>query len=142
MTPMKPLELLLACLLALALPAFGQVPGTIATTNAIPAVSTNTANAEIAVGEASEVALQMTFNLAASVGVNSNITATLERSVNGVNWVTWTSISLTANGTSTVSFITNIAIGAVPRLRIGPIINANTAAVQNLAFDRASKRSR
>lgn len=132
-----------ALLLLLAVRTWAQVPLPLAVTNAIPATTTNTANVNIGVEDLNELALQITFNLAASVGVNSNITATLERSVDGTNWVSWGALAQTSSGTTTVSLVTNLTIGAIPRLRIGPIINANTVAVQNLSFWRSpAKRIR
>lgn len=141
---MKHFCLLLVLLVALIpVQTFGQGAIALGVTNAIPATSTNTANVEIAVGDATEIGLQFSFNLASAVGVNSNITATLERSVDGTTWVSWGSLVQASSGTSTVSLVTNLAIGAIPRLRVGPIINANTVAVQSLTFWRSTpKRTR
>lgn len=138
---MKSLCLTLA-LAWLSVQTFGQALR-LPVTNALPALSTNTANAEIAVSDLTEVGLQVTFTLASAPGVNSNITATLERSLDGTNWVSWGSWPTVSTGTSTASSLTNLAIGAIPKLRIGTVVNANTVAVSTLTFWRSTpKRAR
>jgi len=60
--------------------------------------------------------------------------------LDGLNWVTWGTWITVGQGTSTASSITNLAIGAIPKLRIGTIINANTVAVSTLRFWRTTPK--
>lgn len=110
--------------------------------SAIAATGTNTPNAEIGLDNTTELTLQMNFRLESAVGVNSNVTATLQQTVDGINWVTWRTLALASNGTNTVSTVTNWSVGALPKVRIGPVISANTSAVASLEFWRGTKRVR
>lgn len=140
---MKPNPLLsaLAALWLACTACLAQVPLQLPVTNSFPALSTNTVNVEIGVGDATEVALEWSLALASSVGANSNITATLERSVSGGLWTTYATLLQTASGTTTVGQVTNVTVGAVPKLRIGTVINANTVAVST-AWWKHTKRNR
>lgn len=139
------LLLLLPIILAVVLApcaARAQLALPLAVTNAIPALGTNTANVEIAVGAGDDVALQFSYSLLSAVGVNSNITAVVQQSVDGTNWVNLVTLAQTSSGATAVSYVTNLTVRAIPRLRIGDIVNANTVAVQNLTFWRSIKRAR
>lgn len=141
MTMKAPLSLAALLLLA-ALAAQAQPALPLAITNAIPALGTNTANVELPAAEVELIGLQLTYGLAAAVGVNSNVTATVQQSLDGTNWVDFTSLARAASGTNLVSTVTNLSVYAIPRFRISTIINANTVAVERLTFWRSIKPRR
>lgn len=130
-------------LLALGLSAWAQNPRQVAlASTAIAALGTNTPNEVVSLENTADVALQVNLALAAAVGVNSNITVTLQTSLDLVNWVNWQQFKLLSAGTGTVSIATNYAVGAMPFMRVKNFISANTAAVAGLELWIGTKRIR
>lgn len=88
--------------------------------------------------------IQMSYNLAGAG--SSAVTAYIGASLDGLNWVTnFATLAVTANGTATVSAITNLstaAFGSIGYLRLDAIQNANASAVTNLTFTYAVKPTR
>lgn len=137
---MKKLTLLLVlCGLA----AFGQQPRQLTlTSNTIVALGTYTPGNVIALDNSADLALQVTLALSAAVGVNSNITVTLQSSLDRVNWANWRQFTLTTSGTSLVTVATNYEVGALPFVRVGTLVSANTQSVAGLDIWHSLKRIR
>lgn len=110
----------------------------LAVTNAIPGVSTNTANLDWRMDLHNAVSLQCVASLA-NIG-SSNLTITVQQSVNRTNWHTLATMLLAMNGTNQASYLTNLSIGAIPWMRVSTFVNANTAAVNYLEFTVGRKR--
>lgn len=132
-----------ACLLALLLlfPSFlvrADPNLALAVTNAIPGVSTNTAELDWRMDLYDKVSLQCVAALA-NIG-SSNLTITVQQSVNRTNWHTLATMLLAMNGTNQASYLTNLSVGAIPWLRVSTFVNANTAAVNYLEFTVGRKR--
>ena len=110
----------------------GDLPWMLPVTNGIPAVSTNSAAVEWPMELSDKVSIQMVGGLAGPGA--SNLTATVEYSVNRTNWHTAATMALAMSGTNRVSYLTNLSIGAMPWMRVKPFVNANTSAVNYLEF--------
>jgi len=107
-----------------------QVAGPFAFTNSFAAGSTNTLNLEIETTRCSAISLQLTHAL---VGVgNSNVVATFQQTVDGTNWHALATMSSTSTGTATASYLTNLNIGAIPKIRLSTIVNPNSNAISSL----------
>lgn len=106
-------------------------------TNTLPALSTNTLNEVIRVLNARNVALQISFKLEAPGP--SNVTFTVDRSLDGTNWLALFALPIAGNGTTTTSGGTNIDLGAFPFLRIYQATNLNTSAVSQLIVNVGTK---
>lgn len=130
---------LLAALLAVAIGgltprAQAQVwVDTYSITNVVPATSTNTApsGAVIDCSRVSEFGLQ--FNVQLQGSGTSAVTFTVANSLDQTNWVTRFTAPITASGTNVVPWVTNVITGGIPFWKITQVINANSAAVTNLA---------
>lgn len=137
---MKTFDSLILALLLL-VPSFlvrADPPLQLPVTNAIPGVGTNSANLDWAMDLHANVALQCVASLA-NIGT-SNITITVQQSVNRTNWHTAATMLLAGSGTNRVSYLTNLNVGAIPWMRVSTFVNANTAAVNYLEFIVARKR--
>lgn len=106
----------------------------IAITNTIAAVTTVTANVAVATGKAKDIAIGFDYVLASATGTDSNLTATVQKSIDGTNWVNFATMALLSSDTTRVTFPTNFSVGAIPWLRISTVANASTVAVQTLNF--------
>lgn len=136
----------LACtaLIALALgPAaqaqFRDTPVVI--TNVVPATTTNTSpgTAIIDATRVKDVSVQWVLRLTGA-GTTA-IPFVVQRSVDGANWATAFSISLTPSGTNYVTTTTNINAQAFPYFRVYSIQNDNASAITNLAVTYGVKRN-
>jgi hypothetical protein len=110
------------------------------TTNAIPATTTNTTvrSSTIVVTAGLDVAIQPQFNLA-DTGTDT-IVLKFDESIDNSNWTDATrSISIVANGTNTVSKVSNFTVGAVGYLRLSQVQNPSARAIQNLVVKTATK---
>lgn len=107
-------------------------PVQLAITNALAASSTNTFNVEWQTADVSMVSLQVALELQGAGA--TTVTFAVQQSIDRTNWHSAASLALTASGTSRVGYLTNLAIGAMPWMRLSTAINANTSAVHNLSF--------
>lgn len=113
-------------------------------TNNIAAAATNTYTTGnvMSLTRQREVGLLFSFNLQSAS--SSTHTILFSSSVDGTNWKTndaGYTLSLAANGTSTVLFTTNLTVGAIGYLRLESISNTNAAiALTNLAVLYSIKR--
>lgn len=140
---MKKTLLTLGLVLGLVLPGLAQTPLQVAlASSAIAALGTNSPNAVISLDNTEDITLQVNLRLAAAVGANSNITATLQTSADLVNWTTWKQFTLLTSGTNTVTLTTNYAVGSLPFMRVANFVSANTAAVAGLEVWKSTKRIR
>ena len=101
-------------------------------TNAIAATTTNTCASVVALTKYDEVAIELTGKL---VGAGTSaINSTWSVSSDGSNFTAARYvISLTAAGTTTQTWVTNLNVGAVGYLRLDTIGNANATAATNVA---------
>lgn len=104
-------------------------------TNNIPAATTNTATTYTLgrfPGSQTAISADVKLNGAGT----SAVTFIFDRSLDGSNWDTGTTytLSITANGTNTVTGITNLTVGGVGYLRLKSLGNANASAVTNLTM--------
>lgn len=105
------------------------------TPGAYAAITNNTAayptNAIIYASSAKDVAVQWKAELSGA-GTTAN-TLTIQQSVDGLDWQTVKAIAMTPAGTTPVTVVTNITVGATPYLRVYSIANAsgNTGYVTN-----------
>lgn len=108
-----------------------QARSLLSSTASITAGSTSNYNAVINLERWDEVALQVAFKSTAQPANMSNVTVTLSRSLDNVNWGTLDKLTIPvlANGTNTVSLTTNIGVGAIGYYRLDSIANANTNGV-------------
>lgn len=102
-------------------------------TNVVPATSTNTApsSAIIDASRVSEWGLQLNVQLQGSG--TSAVTFTVSSSLDQVNWVARFNAPVTASGTNVVPWLTNVVSGGIPFWKVTQVINANSAALTNLA---------
>ena len=63
-----------------------------------------------------ELGLQV--NVKALVYVTSNITVSVSKSLDGVNWHNWTAFSLAANGTTPATWTTNFTANSIKMVRV------------------------
>lgn len=147
----KNMKHVITILAALALFAFGaqaqgnyQAASLLSTTASITAGATTNYNTVINVTKWDEIALQLSYKLAAATANNSNVTVTLSRSLDGVNWGTADKLvfTLAANSTNQVSTITNIDTGSIGYYRLDSIANANTNTMTNILVRFAVKPKR
>jgi len=126
--------------LGMGVAAHAQTPLFLDTTNAIPASSTITNNALIGVGNSREVAVGFRFGLAATSTV-ANITATYQSSIDGTNWVNFTTLVVPTLTSSTAvsGAVTNIVVGAIPFFRLYTTQNGATQAVSGLLHLKFTK---
>jgi hypothetical protein len=106
----------------------------VSTTIAIPSVITAASNTNVYLTvpaldarKSTEVALAFTYHY---TGAGADVvTATLEKSVDGTYWATAApsiaSLAMAGNGTTKVTYATNIAMGGFGYLRIANIANAH-----------------
>lgn len=115
-------------------------------TNAIPkgasgTPTTNSPGVSFSVENWKNFAFQFSYQLGGSNQVAaSNVVVQLEKSIDSTNWATLDSISVLANGTNTVTYVTNYDVGAIPYIRVARIINANLTNVVGLNFWISRKR--
>lgn len=131
----------LALSILLLIPSFlvrADPPWMLPVTNAIPAVSTNAAALDWPMELSDKVSIQMVSALGGAGA--SNLTATVEYSVNRTNWHTLATMALAMSGTNRVAYLTNLSIGAMPWMRVNTFVNANTSAVNYLEFWVSRKR--
>jgi len=113
-------------------------------TNNIAANTTKTYTAGTTIGlkRQREVALSFAFNLTGAASSTHQVL--FSSSLDGLTWKTndaGYTLTLTANGASTVVFTTNLTVGAIGYLRLESIANTNaTLAVTNLAVLYSIKR--
>jgi len=124
---------LLLTLSAIALVAFLSAPAqaqtaTLSTgTNVIAASGTlSPTNAVISIQKHLNLGLQASFALSGTG--TGNIVLSFAKSLDGTTFETTPSVTLTiaASGTNTVSGLTNVSMGAVPKLKLVSVTNANT----------------
>lgn len=110
------------------------------TTNAIPATTTNsTIRGTIVATHAVDIAVQASFVLGGA-GTTA-VVLKFDESIDNVNWTAAAvSISITANGTSSVSKVSNFTIGGIGYLRLSSVENPNASAIASLAVKYAQKR--
>lgn len=63
-----------------------------------------------------ELGLQVSMK--APANVSSNITVTVAKSLDGVNWHAWTAFTLAANGTTAATWVTNFTANSVKMVRV------------------------
>lgn len=138
--------LMLVCLaliaLALTPTAHAQFRDTaVVITNQVPATTTNTSpgTAVIDATRVKDVSVQWTLRLTGA-GTTA-IPFVVQRSVDGSNWATAFSISVTPSGTNWATVITNINAQAIPYYRVYSIQNDNASAITNLAVVYGVKRN-
>jgi hypothetical protein len=109
------------------------------TTNAIPATTTNTTIRGTLVATRGEnIAIQPQFNLA-DTGTDT-IVLKFDTSIDNENWTSAShSISIVANGTNTVSKVTNVANGGISFFRLSSVENPSARAIQNLVIKYGTK---
>lgn len=113
----------------------------ISITNTVPANTTNSSpgSAIIDASRVSQFSLQFALKL---VGAGTTaIPFTVQRSVDGANWVTGFSISVTPSGTNTASALTNVITGAIPYWKVSAVQNDNASAITNLVVTPGIKRN-
>lgn len=95
-------------------------------TTSIAASGTATPNSVIQIEKHLNVAIQPQFKLSGT-GVG-NVTFNFVKSIDGTTYETTPSVSiaLAASGTNTVCGVTNVSMGAVGRLKLASVVNANT----------------
>jgi hypothetical protein len=127
-------RLLLACFCLCGLSAAAQDNlRRLAVTDTVASASTVTnSDGIINTGDSKDVALQFDFALAAATGTSSNITVTLQKTLDGTNWNLFATCIIPASGTTRVPFVTNFAVGAIPCLRWYTTQNQNTSSVVTL----------
>jgi hypothetical protein len=133
-------RLVIAVALLLALGARAQQIGMLSVSNTFAVTSTNTLNAEFSTGDSLNVGFGFTFSLLAATGTSSNITVTVQKSIDGTNWDAYATCAIAASGTNVLAYWTNFIVGAIPRLRASTLVNLNTSAVQRAVFWRSLKR--
>lgn len=94
---------------------------------AYAAITNNTSayptNAIINAPQGKDVAIQFVSALSGA-GTTAN-TVTIQESVDRENWMTLMAFTATPAGTTPVTVVTNLSIGAAPYLRVYSIANAN-----------------
>lgn len=107
-------------------------------TNNVATTATNAYTKLIVAEKRAEVGLLLSFKgTGADTGV---VTLVLQRSLDNSTWSTTTQrYAVTANGTSTVTFVTNVTAGAVGYLRVAAIENACTNAITNVVVKYSLK---
>jgi hypothetical protein len=130
-----------AILAAFVAPASAQLgtPATVVrsavTSGSYAAITNNTTayptNAVVDATGKKDVAVAFTSALSGA-GTTAN-TVVLQQSVDRSNWITHTTFTATPAGTTPVTVITNLAVGALPYLRVYSINNAsaNTGYITN-----------
>ena len=110
------------------------------TTNAIPATTTNTTirSSTISVTAGLNVAIQAQLNLA-DAGTTA-IVLKFDESLDAANWESSAhSVTITPNGTNTVTTVANVALNAIGFLRLSSVENPNSEAIENLVVKNAEK---
>ncbi|KAB2673890.1 MAG: hypothetical protein DVB31_02925 [Verrucomicrobia bacterium] len=143
------MKTLLKTLVAAALVAFALTPPasaqvltfglqTVTVTNAIPATTTNSVTATaIDATRAEDVGLQISFKLTGSG--TSTVVFTLSGSLDNSTYATLGTVSLAANGTNTVTYVGNYAVGPIPYLKLTQIANPNANGITDLVVKYGSK---
>lgn len=114
---------------------------TVSSAATIAASGSITPGTKIPVRPYSNVAIQVSFKLSGSG--TSNIVASFAKSVDGTTFETTPSVTVTvaASGTTTVSGVSNVALGGVGWLKLVSVTNANTpSTVAELSIKTAVKR--
>lgn len=119
--------------------ACAQTPLFLDFTNAVAAASTVTNNAVIGVANNHHIGFGFRFALAGATGTSSNVTATIQSSIDGTNYVNFATLALAANGTNVVGIATNLQVGGIPFLRVSTVQNQNTQAVSGLLLMKFTK---
>lgn len=113
------------------------------TSGAYAAITNNTTayptNAIIDCSGKKDVAIAFVSSLSGA-GTTAN-TVTIQQSVDRSNWQTLTAFTATPAGTTAVTVVTNLTVGAVPYLRIYSIANANanTGFITNYTVKASAK---
>jgi hypothetical protein len=113
---------------------------TLTLTNTVAGSTTITPNVAIPnAGRYDQLSIQATFVLASSG--TSGVNFTVQRSLDGTNWETTPSqtLTVTAAGTSSVTGILDFSYGAAGYLRLASIVNSNSVAVNSLVIKTATK---
>ena len=111
-------------------------------TNNVAAATTNSYTGVLTLTRQREVALQISFS---STGTNtSSIVFVLDPSVDGNTYDTANNdynVTIAANGTNVVPFVTNLTVGAIGYLRLASVENPNGAsALTNVSVIYSIKR--
>lgn len=111
-------------------------------TNNIAAATTNSSEAiVIGLAKYDEVAIDVKFKLIGSG--TSDVVFRLDESLDGINWLAnRRTITVTAAGTGTVYFCTNITVNSLGYLRLNQRENPNASAVTNLQIRAYAKPRR
>lgn len=109
-------------------------------TNNVAATTTNTSfTTVVQATKALDIAIQPSFRLTGAG--TSAVVIKFDESNDMLNWkVAARSISVTANGTNTVSNVANFTVGGVGYLRLSQVENPNATAVTNLTVKYSQKR--
>lgn len=114
---------------------------TLSITNHVPATLTNSSpgSAVIDVSRVKDVAVQIVLKL---MGAGTTaIPFTFQRSVDGSNYATAFTLSVTPAGTATATAMTNINTQAFPYWKISAIQNDNATGITNLVVTYGIKRN-
>ncbi len=131
----------LVLILAASLPVRAQFYGeTASITNFFAATTTNTVTtAVIDVTRWDEFTIQPVFKLDGA-GTTACV-FTLKKSVDGVNYVADSTISVTPAGTATVSAAASVTAGSFPYYQITQVSNPNSAGMTNLVINIGKKNA-
>lgn len=110
-------------------------------TNNIAASTTNSSTYAVRLDapiKSQHIGLQATFKLTGS-GTSASVFV-FDKSLDGANWETGAyRLSATANGTSSVTAVTNFQVGAIGYLRLSSIENPNGTAMTNIVVKYSQK---
>jgi hypothetical protein len=109
-------------------------------TNNVAASTTNSTAYWIDARAGAAVGLQVSFS--ASGAASSDVTFRLYQSLDRTNWYTGApyTIAVTANGTNTVTYLTNYAVASAGWFTIYSVENPNAAYLTNVTILSAVKR--
>lgn len=109
------------------------------TNNVAKATTNATLNVIMTATRSDAIAIQPIFKL--DTNGTEVVVFSFDHSIDGANWQSAaTTLSITANGTNTVTGITNVTLGAVGFVRLRSIENPNTdGAITNLVLRYATK---
>lgn len=140
---MKTTFLVTVAALGLCCAALGQQPvllGESTTVNAVATKSLTSTLVPFRLLYSKDFAFGFTFTLSNSVGVNSNITATVQTSPDGTNFVDYATLAAVSTGTALAVGFTNWTIGDRQWFRVSQVVNANTQGVATLHFFKAPEK--
>jgi hypothetical protein len=109
------------------------------TVTAIAATATNTTvRADIPATKAINLGIQASFVLAGSG--TSAVVLKFDESLDGSNWESAAhSLTITANGTSSVVGVANLSLGGIGFIRLSSVENPNANAINSLVIKYAQK---